>query len=384
MLKKFVLRNYKNFKDDIYIDFDNVAGYQFSTDCITDGVISKMLIYGRNATGKTNLGKAIMDIYSSLFGWMGYINKGIFLNADSSEDHASFSYVFQFDGQELEYKYTRFSEMELKDEELSIEGVRIFKCNFGSKTYDFDNLEYVGAETANTERYLQSLKERKEMEESGEQGLSFLRWLISNVAFGNDSLLLKLSDYVRRMAMITVSNIMLIRPERMNSAFYEALKKPEMLRDFEEFLNAMGIECRLILKELPDGQKELYFAHERLVPFYGNASSGTLALVNLYRKFVLVMKNASFVYLDEFDAFYHYEMAENVIRFFKKKYPKCQIIMTSHNTNLMTNRLMRPDCLFILSRRGTLTSLCNATPRELREGHNLEKMYISGEFDHYE
>lgn len=384
MLKKFVLRNYKNFKDDIYIDFDNVAGYQFSTDCITDGVISKMLIYGRNATGKTNLGKAIMDIYSSLFGWMGYINKGIFLNADSSEDHASFSYVFQFDGQELEYKYTRFSEMELKDEELSIEGVRIFKCDFGSKTYDFDNLEYVGAETANTERYLQSLKERKEMEESGEQELSFLRWLISNVAFGNDSLLLKLSDYVRRMAMITVSNIMLIRSERMNSAFYEALKKPEMLRDFEEFLNAMGIECRLILKELPDGQKELYFAHERLVPFYGNASSGTLALVNLYRRFVLVMKNASFVYLDEFDAFYHYEMAENVIRFFKKKYPKCQIIMTSHNTNLMTNRLMRPDCLFILSRRGTLTSLCNATPRELREGHNLEKMYISGEFDHYE
>ena len=58
--------------------------------------------------------------------------------------------------------------------------------------------------------------------------------------------------------------------------------------------------------------------------------------------------------------------------------------MTSHNTNLMTNRLMRPDCLFILSRSGSLTSLCNATPRELREGHNLEKMYISGEFEKYE
>ena len=46
--------------------------------------------------------------------------------------------------------------------------------------------------------------------------------------------------------------------------------------------------------------------------------------------------------------------------------------MTSHNTNLMTNRLMRPDCLFILSRTGTLTSLCNATERELREGHNKD------------
>ena len=109
-----------------------------------------------------------------------------------------------------------------------------------------------------------------------------------------------------------------------------------------------------------------------------------MALVELYRRLVPKIWDASLIYLDEFDAFYHYEMAENVIRFFKQKYPKCQMIMTSHNTNLMTNRIMRPDCLFILSRKGTLTALCNATERELREGHNLEKMYISGEFEKYE
>ena len=146
----------------------------------------------------------------------------------------------------------------------------------------------------------------------------------------------------------------------------------------------MGIERRLTLEKLPDEQRVLYFAHEILVPFYPNASSGTVALVNLYRRLIPRVWDASFIYLDEFDAFYHYEMAENVIKFFKRRYPKCQIIMTSHNTNLMTNRLMRPDCLFILSSTGTLTALCDATPRELREGHNLEKMYISGEFEKYE
>jgi len=95
-------------------------------------------------------------------------------------------------------------------------------------------------------------------------------------------------------------------------------------------------------------------------------------------------KNPSFLFLDEFDAFYHYEMSENVVRFFKERYSDCQVIITTHNTNLMTNRLMRPDCLFILSQYGTLTPLCAATERELREGHNLEKMYISGEFEQYE
>ena len=109
----------------------------------------------------------------------------------------------------------------------------------------------------------------------------------------------------------------------------------------------MGIECKLILKKLPDGQRELYFAHEQLVPFYENASSGTLALAELYRRLIPKVWDASLIYLDEFDAFYHYEMAENVIRFFKHKYPKCQMIMTSHNTNLMTNRIMRRIvCLF--------------------------------------
>ena len=50
----------------------------------------------------------------------------------------------------------------------------------------------------------------------------------------------------------------------------------------------------------------------------------------------------------------------------------------------MSNRIMRPDCLFLLSTKGNLTPLQKATERELREGHNLAKMYMSGEFEQYE
>lgn len=383
MLKKFTLKNYKNFKDEISIDFENTAGYQFSTDCITDGIISKMLIYGRNATGKTNLGKALIDIYITMFGGRHYIDTGIFLNADSIDETAVFSYEFRFESNELVYRYARFSNQELRDEELIIDGKTIFSCDFENDKFDFKNLEYINAETASIDRYLQSMDVGDE-EEIQEPKLPFLRWLISNVALGNDSILIKLANYVRRMLMVTAGNGMLKMPRRMNGSFYELLEDSNRLKDLEDFLNEMGIECKLILKKLPDGQRELYFWHEKLVPFYETASSGTLALVDLYRRLIPKSWDPSFIYLDEFDAFYHYEMAEKVIKFFKRRYPKCQIIMTSHNTNLMTNRLMRPDCLFILSRVGTLTALCNATERELREGHNLEKMYISGEFDRYE
>lgn len=382
MLKKFTLKNYKNFKDEISIDFENTAGYQFSTDCITDGNISKMLIYGRNATGKTNLGKAFLDIFISLFRGVRYLNDSFFLNADSSEDSASFSYEFCFDNQRLIYRYSRYSNEELKTEELIIDEKTIFKCNFESSEFEFPNLKYVNAETASIERYKQSLD--AEDEEIPESKLPFLRWLISNVALSNDSILIKLSNYVKRMTMITAGNGALRYTRIMSDNFYEYLENETSLKELEYFLNEMGIECKLVLKKLPDGKKELYFRHEKLVPFYQTASSGTLAFVDLYRRLIPKRWEPSFIYLDEFDAFYHYEMAEKVIHFFKRRYPKCQIIMTSHNTNLMTNRFMRPDCLYILSRAGTLTALCNATERELREGHNLEKMYISGEFEKYE
>ncbi|MBF4693527.1 AAA family ATPase [Fusibacter ferrireducens] len=383
MLKKFELRNYKNFEEPIIIDFGKVGGYQFNEDCISNQLISKMIIYGRNATGKTNLGVALRDITYNL-STVGFFRRqeGNYLNADSKEPFAEFIYTFRFGQDELIYKYRKISEVKIHDEELLLNDIRCFYYNFASKASSFENLKVLEADTIVIERFLSSM-DTNEDDESVEQTLSFLRWLISNTALSANSILLKLDNYINRMAFVTVSNTMMPKIPRMYDSFTNMLADKEALIDFEDFLNIMGIECNLALELLPEGQNQLYFKHNKLVPFFENASSGTLALTNLYRRFEMG-KTASLMYLDEFDAFYHYEMAEKIIQFFKHKYPNCQIILTTHNTNLMTNRLMRPDCLFILSQQGNLTSLCDATARELREGHNLEKMYISGEFERYE
>lgn len=365
MLKKFTVSNYKNFKDEISLDFSKIGEYSFNADCL-----SMRLIYGRNATGKTNFGRALLDIKILLYGMFRNDENSVLINADS-QDTAKFIYEFQFGSDEVVYKYSRFANTELCDEELYVNGEAIFKCDFKNSKFDFQGLSIISAETVNTKRYLN----KDEMD--NEYVLPFLRWLINNTAFSDDSVLIQLSKYVRKMDMITVGHDLLYS----NRNFLENLKNPVYLQSFEDFLNLMGIECKLVLQELPDGQVELYFSQNKLVPFYSTASSGTLALTSLYQK---IVSNPSLIYIDDFAAFYHYEMAEKLICYFKDKYPECQFIMTSHNTNLMTNKIVRPDCLFILSSRGTLTALCDATERELREGHNLEKMYISGEFEKYE
>ena len=83
--------------------------------------------------------------------------------------------------------------------------------------------------------------------------------------------------------------------------------------------------------------------------------------------------------MDEFDAFYHYELSENIVKMLEDEFD-CQVILTTHNTSLLSNTIMRPDCFFILN-DGRITSICNSTSREFRLGHNLEKLYKSGEFD---
>lgn len=356
MLKKFTVSNFKNFKDEISLDFSKIGEYSFNMDSL-----SMRLIYGRNATGKTNFGRALLDIKILLYGMQ---SSGL-INEDGA---AKFKYEFKFGNDEVVYKYSRFSNTELCDEELYINGEAIIKCDFKNSKFDFQGLSIISAETVNTNRYVN----KDEMD--NEYVLPFLRWLINNTAFSDDSVLIQLFEYVRKMDIITVGHDLLYS----NRNFFENLKNPAYLHNFEDFLNLMGIECKLVLQELPDGQVELYFSQNKLVPFYSTASSGTLALTSLYQK---IVSNLSLIYLDDFAAFYHYEMAEKLICYFKDKYPECQFIMTSHNTNLMTNKIMRPDCLFILSSKGTLTALCDATERELREGHNLEKMYISGEFE---
>lgn len=377
MLKRFLFNNYKNFKDDIIVDFGNVSGYKFNNDCITDGLISKMLIYGRNATGKTNLGSALLDIRSILYE-TGMPSDGYFLNADSSRSIAYFYYEFLFGDHEAIYNYSKFSQDQLVFEELLIDGIMVFRCDYANLENCVFDLHYVDAEDANTNRYIQSVSDEQKSNRCIGTRLPFLRWLISNTALLDDSILIELSSYVGRMSKVDAST-RILDSSRSNQIIDE-----QELKNLETFINSMGVKCQLQLEDLPDGKKEIYFKHKNLVPFYKTASSGTLMLVDLYKRLFPRKESPSLLYLDEFDAFYHYEMADKLILFFKQNYPKSQIIFTSHNTNLMTNSLMRPDCLFILSRDGKLTPLVKATRRELREGHNLEKMYISGEFEKYE
>ena len=107
-------------------------------------------------------------------------------------------------------------------------------------------------------------------------------------------------------------------------------------------------------------------------------SSGTLAILLLFYWYKQ-LDNVSLLFVDEFDAFYHFSLSKKIIEMFKQM-KDIQVILTSHNTYISSNEILRPDCYFTIN-NGNIKSFVERTSRELREGHNLEKLLRSGEFD---
>ena len=105
-------------------------------------------------------------------------------------------------------------------------------------------------------------------------------------------------------------------------------------------------------------------------------STGTKALELLYF-WMQRMGQAKFVFIDEFDAFYHFKLSFEVCKILFNK--DCQVFTSSHNTYLMTKDLLRPDCNFILQ-NNKIKSFQACTDKELRFGHNIEKIYKAGAF----
>lgn len=365
MLKYFSVRNFKNFKEKIEFDFSDVRDYKFNERCVKGGLLHNIIIYGQNASGKTNLGYALFDItYHLVDKSKNYSFYQNYINADSHEEYAEFCYIFDFEGVQLKYEYRKDKVDKLVYESLFLDGLLLFEYDFRTDTGDFEGIR---DKVTGTLRFDEKFD------------ISLVKYIVNNTVIPGDSPIKKMIDFVSNMLWFrSVGDDVNMGYQINENNIVDYIINQDFVGDFEKFLNECGIKEKLICKESPDGKKVLYFNKKRLIPFIEGASSGTTAL----SKFFVWFHEAdivSFLWIDEFDAFYHYELAEKVVSMLENEV-KCQVVLTSHNTNLLSNKIMRPDCYFILV-DGKLKSVVNSTERELREGHNLEKLYKSGEFD---
>lgn len=363
MLRLFEVTGFKNFEKKLTIDFSDIHDYKFNTECVKNGLLNKIIVYGKNSMGKSNLGLAIFDVVSHLT--EKNVTPGLYdyyLNSNSDTGFAEFHYIFDFDGDIVDYLYRKDNKRNLIYEKILLGNQLLFEYDYQKKDGIFTMLKELAPTLILDFQGIESV----------------LKYIVNNTVLNEKHSLKKMIKFVSSMLWFrNLDENRYIGYKNKSDDFLDFIFETDVLAEFQEFLHNSGVNENLIVMKDADGVKRLYFDKVKPLPFLKTASSGTRALYTFFYWYKTA-KDVSFMFIDEFDAYYHYELAESIVSVLEKM-PDTQVMLTSHNTNLLSNRIMRPDCYMILT-ENKLTSLVNATDRELREGHNLEKLYMSGEF----
>ena len=140
MLAKFSVKNFRGFTDKIELDLTRHSNYNFNLYAIKDDIIKNGIIYGPNGSGKTNFSLAIFDIVNHLSQkWKKADYYANFTYAGDPFLKVEFEYTFIFDGQRVEYSYSKNYQGIIAAEALTVDGKLVFKRTEGKLEMDTDS-----------------------------------------------------------------------------------------------------------------------------------------------------------------------------------------------------------------------------------------------------
>ena len=366
MLTKFAVTNYRGFVNRIEWDLSHPSSYSFNPNAIKNGVVKNGIIYGPNGSGKSSLGLALFDIANHLsHKWK---KPDYYLNYTSAYNHLApikFEYSFKFGEDVLLYNYSKLPR--------DLKGVLVAEQLF----LNGKELLYKSGSTLRVSKEFNLTKAALDSVKTSDNNLSLVNYLLGSVPLTNNHALIKLRDFVENMLFFrSLDNREFIGLKEGGSNIEEYIIKNNLSEEFSRFLKETSNQEYQFATPI-QGENVLYCIMGGVrIPFIWVASTGTLNL-ELQFYWLKEMGNAPFVFIDEFDAFYHHELSYTICKHLFAG--ENQLFMTTHDTFLLTNDLLRPDCFFILN-GNKISALCDLTQKELRQGHNLEKLYRGGTF----
>jgi len=371
MLARFSVQNFKSFNEVFTLDLTQTKRFEFNENCVKDSIVNHGLIYGPNGIGKSNLAFAVFDIIQNLTDKQKRVEMyANYLNAESREEFATFRYEFAFDQNAVVYTYTKRSYEEILSEELVINGEIVVRSQRNGDQISNVEIALAGAENLKTDF-------------SGAR-ISIVKYIKNNTILAENptnSVLDRFFKFVDSMLHFRSLDDRFYQGFELGTRdIFEDIINGNKISEFQQFLSRAEIDCDLGII-VNNGKKRLAFKFgEKLIDFWDNSSTGTHALALFYfwlQKMKRVESAPSLVFVDEFDAFYHQAISEVIVRELIEL--GFQTILTTHNTSLMSNDLLRPDCYFQMSKK-SITPFSSMTEKDIRKAHNIEKMYKSGMF----
>ena len=372
MLVKLSMKNFKSFVERTKIDL-NATGYEILSkeNKTSDNILKGAIFVGGNATGKTNIIRAIRFLLELLV-WQTDVNLFEYKSFYSDlKERMELEYEFKIKDSYIKYLIETDNNTILK-EKLVQDGKEILvRIN--------NNGEYTN-------------KEGKKMQiENVQKNQSALRAVYFENRFIDNDILQEWFEFLKDSVYIDQANkfVLCANQEKLTRNYFENNGKEE----FNDFLKSINYNQTVdYVSEYKNKAMQFYFQNRKEIIVLRNdmnvglpialESLGNQTLVEVLPQILQAVKKNCMVIIDEFSSAFHNQLEEKIIKYFMEKSNRSQIFIVSHSTNLLTNTLLRPDQIYTVDYiSGKGSKLYRVSDSKPREAQNLEKMYLSGVFN---
>ncbi len=360
-----------------------------------DNILKTVAIYGANASGKSNILKAIRFCCRMVFQSHLHNENSVFnfhpFKFDDYQGKLSEFYI-RFASNDIEYEYSySLTRTEIVTEQLYHyphgRRAKIFtrdeRIEGGKKEkYSFSNVIKRPLDVAeNTSVKTLFISRASQMDRViGKELFNFFneQFILGYTGFNSNSLehnLIKNKEFLLKALQIADSDIVDI----------SYTKEKVKLKSFQ--LSFSGTEKEHLSNQDSEGEVLKIVTYHRAAPniafdFDTEESEGTKKLFVILLSILDIVRNNKTLLIDEIDTSLHSNLVEFIINLFHAS-NMAQLIFTTHNTNLLNLKKTRRDQIFFVNKlqdgSSDLYSLFDY--KDFRENMDAEKGYLQGRFD---
>ena len=405
MLIEFKVSNFLSIKEELVLSLDSTSSKKLPNNIFNEldySLLKSTVIYGANASGKSNLIKAVF------FAWQ-LVSQSINFKIDTKIDRIPFllsrktktepsKFEFTFIKNKVRYIYgfscneNGFVEEYLKykpegenwkdyfkrDETVKDKSKR-FKFNVDAKIQD-----KWGSETIEKRLYLPVAVNNRNYEPLKDvynfivKDIIIFGGIFTDINYTRDKLL---NDPEFKKWLMEV-----IKKADFGGIVDLRVEKKKVPTTGVEFKMENGILHSKLLEKKEQEVYDLDFIHQdengKEVVFKEYfESAGTNKTLNLLGPIYDILNTGKIVFIDEFESNLHPNITEFIIKLFHDKHNKKngQLIAITHDTTLLKNKLFRKDQIYICSKAlNKMTKLNSLAEFDLRESLSFENAYLNG------
>lgn len=392
MLIKIELENFFSIKEKITIDFragntNSKRARMLDHNTIEwngQKVLKTIGLFGPNASGKSNIVKAIKFCCSMIFESHLH-NENTMFNFQPFKfdgwDKKPSRFLVDFVCENIEYEYS----FALTRSEIIEENLYYYPKKRRAKYFSRKGDVYSFAEGAiprANDVVLNTSRKNLFLSRASSMNRSFAQQLFHY--FGNTFLLglVPLSDNSIEELFAKYKNVVLEALSVCDSDICDIKIRKDKVRQWQVAIGENVTPTQL--QEVEVVRFMTYHKFAPHIPFDMDTeeSNGTRKLFGVLLRLLEVVKNKKALMIDEFDMSLHTLLADFILDLIHAS--SCsQLLFTSHNTNLIdTNRLRKDQIVFVNKKDDGSTEVYSLFDfKEFRENMDAEKGYKQGRFD---